>query len=324
MIELDPYRSAPRGVFAWSDGDLAVHPYFGIVRITGHRAVDGTMNVAIEPVRVVRDLTVSVLPLSGPGAYLAPLVTRDEASRLIALLETPQRSLPPGQRAARLERCARTLTLGETPRMRLALHQLYSESFRPAARDLEVMGQLESIVLGELAIASGQSFESVRDRIRATSARFAADAPAPPKKATEEARFELREGQARAWGGVEAAHSKHIDLDVRPGWWRSATKVRGFEEYYGVAIHEDLRASLAHWLLKAKRIETSYTETTTALVESALDADDPAHVSEHIDPIDETIYGEGVWWSTGRERLFDVVAAYDGQLAVLIAARRRP
>jgi hypothetical protein len=281
------------------------------------------MHVGIEPVQVIRDLSVSFVPLMGRGAYLVPLITRDEATRLVTLFGERTSVLPPGNRAGRLERCARTLTLGEVPRMRLALHQLYSELFRPSGRDLEVISQLERIVIGELAIAFGQPFELLRDQVRTTSTRFASGAPTAPKDAAVEVRFELREGQVRAWGGVEAAHSRHIELDARPGWWCSTTEVRGFEEYFGVAIHEELRPSLHHWLLKARRIDTSYTETNTAFVESALDADDLAHASEHVEPIDATIYGAGVWWSTSEDRLFDVDVVRDGQLAVLIAVRTR-
>jgi hypothetical protein len=174
-------------------------------------------------------------------------------------------------------------------------------------------------VLGELSAALDQPFEQLRDSLRAVHARFGADAPPPPlDDETREVRFELREGQVRAWGGID---DYEVDLDARPGWWRSVTEVKGFEELHGAAIHEDLRPSLHHWLLKARKVGTSGSDGATVFVENALDVDDPAHACERFDPVDATIYGSGVWWSTGGDGDFEIIAAYDGQLAVLIAAR---
>ena len=316
MIDLDGYRSPPRDTVAWGVDDFAVHPPHGIVRIADFTRVDGAMHLALAPVQVVRPLVAPMIPVSAAALHIAPPVDRSEATRLVALLGDQPRSFPPGDAAARRERCARTLGFGELPRLRLALHQLYAEPHRPAAADLDTIAELEQIVIGELALALGQPFETLRDSLREVHPRFSSDAPAPHDELQSAIRFELREGQVRAWGGFD----DYIDLDAKPGWWHSVTEVPGFDQYHGVAIHESLRASLAHWLVKAKRVGTSSTEAATAFVESALDVADPAHQCEHFDPVDATIYGAGTWWSTGGDGRFEIVAAYEGQLAVLIAA----
>lgn len=315
-MTLDDYRSPPPPS-TWSTGDLAVNPHHGVVRIGAMKPIDGTLFVSFEPISVVRPLTAPLVPLHAANLHVVPAVDRATAERLLELFATTAPSRVPGDATARLERCDRAKQSGDPARIRLALHQLYSEPHQVAPADFAVIEDLETIVLGELALVLDRPLDELRASMRATHPRFRDDAPAPSER-SEDVRFELRDGRARVWGGT---HDDVVVLDVLPGTWVSVScaDVPRFEELGGIAVHERYLETFRDWLAKATRVGVGESDGATAFVESEALVDDPACTGEHFDPVDGTINGVGTWWNMGGDGSFEILAATEDGLAVLIA-----
>ncbi|NVB79898.1 MAG: Rieske 2Fe-2S domain-containing protein [Kofleriaceae bacterium] len=315
---LDDYRSPAVPPTAWDVDDLAINPLHGIVRVGGINSVDGTLFMSFEPVSVTRPLAAPLVPLHAANRHVVPLVDRATAERLLALFATTAPRLVPGDAAARLERCKRAMQSGDMARVRFALHQLYSEPHRVAPPDFAVIEDIETLVLGELALVVDRPLDDLRASMRAAHRRFRDDAPAPDE-GSEDVRFELRDGRARVWGGSN--ENVIAVLDVLPGTWVSVecSDVPRFDEFGGIAVHERYRETFRDWLAKATRIGVGESDGATAFVESEALIGDPACDGEHFDPVDGTINGVGTWWNMGGDGSFEILAATEEGLAVLIA-----
>lgn len=164
-------------------GDLLVHPREGVLCVLDLEWNDDADDwlVIFEPIAGGEHVRL----LSGDvEQQLRPLVSREEAMKLLGLLMQPQTPRPPSDVTSRDARYRDAIEHGTLAERVAALASLYSE-----LGDADMLAELERLVLPELAEAAGVDLDGLVERVRSNRPATALAPSATPSVPADDTRL---------------------------------------------------------------------------------------------------------------------------------------